>query len=65
MVELFSHRLMKCGFPKQFIHKHMLKFKDGDSHVTDQKLCKNIKKNIISDYSANGRLTTHTSNIMS
>ena len=44
MVELFSHRLMKCGFPKQFIHKHMLKFKDGDSHVTDQKLCKNIKK---------------------
>ena len=44
MVKLFSYRLMKCDFPKHFIHKHMLKFKDGDSNVIDQKLCKNDKK---------------------
>ena len=40
----------------------MLKFKDGKSNVTDQKLCKN-NKNILSDYSANGHLTTYTNNI--
>ena len=62
MVKLFSYRLMKCDFPEHFIHKHMLKFKDGDSNVIDQKLCKNDKKEHNSYYSANGYLTTHINN---
>ena len=62
MVKLFSYRLMKCEFPKLFIHKHMLNFKDGDSNVTDQ-LCKNDKKEHNFRLLCKWNLTTHTNNI--